>query len=58
MESVHVSMVRVGDAIVCGDGKVRTVCANDIKHGFMGTSIFGDSYKCGTLSVKRIKSHK
>lgn len=58
-EDVHISQVRVGDAIVCPDGCVRTICANDIKrNSFMGTSIWGDSYKIGSVPVKRVIGRK
>jgi len=51
MKKVHISRVRVGDAVLCTDGKVRTVCHNSFSNGFMGTTLFGDSYRLGTLPV-------
>jgi hypothetical protein len=52
---VHISTIRKGDTIQCKDGFVRTVGANNIKKGgFMGDSIFGDSYKLGTEQVKKV----
>ena len=44
----HIDYIRGGDIIVSGDGKVRTVTPRDIrKDVFMGTTIFGDSWKLG-----------
>ena len=42
---VHISMIRPGDTIIHND-VLSTVCNSNIKpnDGFMGMSIFGDSY--------------
>ena len=54
MENVHISLIKVGDAIL-HDGKVRTVCKDNIQEGgFMGRSIFGDSYSIGYRLVQRV----
>tara|TARA_R110000765_G_scaffold337033_1_gene427372 strand:- start:321 stop:494 length:174 start_codon:yes stop_codon:yes gene_type:complete len=54
MENVHISKINIGDAIL-HDGKVRTVCKDNIKEGgFMGRSIFGDSYNLGYKTVQRV----
>ncbi|KKN51765.1 hypothetical protein LCGC14_0619420 [marine sediment metagenome] len=46
----HISLIRAGDTIDhCG--KHRTVCTKDIKRGFCGITIFGDSYRLGTIPV-------
>lgn len=52
----HISQIRVGDTIKCrGDGLIRTVCRNNIKHdNFMGISLFGDSYHFGYLKVDKV----
>ncbi len=51
--SVHIDMIRVGDVVERGTEMV-TVCPKDLKpSGFMGTTLFGDSYRCGTLPVKK-----
>jgi hypothetical protein len=51
--SVHIDTIRVGDAVERG-GVMVTVCRKDIKSSvFMGTTLFGDSYRCGTLLVKK-----
>lgn len=50
----HKDNIRRGDVIVCTDGYLRTVCNKDIsKGGFMGTTIFGDSYKLGTVLIDK-----
>jgi hypothetical protein len=50
---VHISLIKVGD-VIDRDGKETTVCAHNIKRGgFMGTTLFGDSYKSGYELVKR-----
>ncbi|WP_010416120.1 hypothetical protein [Anaerophaga thermohalophila] len=47
-----------GDAIIY-QGLERTVNAHNIKHDkFMGTSIFGDSYKLGYEPVQRVIYHR
>lgn len=52
---VHISQIQPGDTILHTDGKVRTVCRSNIKRGgFMGTSLFGDSYRSGTIPVKKL----
>ena len=51
---VHISMIRAGDTIN-HLGYVTTVCENNIKRcSFMGTSLFGDSYKLGTVLVEKV----
>lgn len=50
---VHVDEIRPGDLIEFR-GEIKTVCAADIRRGgFMGTTIFGDSFRCGSLPVQR-----
>lgn len=52
---VHISEIRAGDTILHTDGKIRTVCRNNIrKDNFMGVSLFGDTYRLGTISVKKL----
>ena len=46
----HISMISGGDTIIHND-KVVTVCNKDIKRGFCGITIFGDSYRMGTIPV-------
>ena len=51
-EEVHVSDIKVGDCIE-HQGRLMTVCSKDIKKGFMGLTIFGDSYRLGRQLVVR-----
>lgn len=51
-KEVHISTVVAGDTIE-HYGVVKTVCASDIgkTDGFMGTTVFGDSYCMGYKPV-------
>lgn len=52
---VHISQIRPGDTILHTDGQARTVCRKDItRDSFMGISLFGDSYRLGTIPVKKL----
>ena len=54
-ELVDVCLIRVGDTIV-HRGEIRTVSGNNIKRNrFMGTTLFGDSYRLGYKKVVRIR---
>lgn len=54
IEEVHISTINWGDT-VHHDGNIRTVGKKNIKHNrFMGSSLWGDSYKLGTVLVKKI----
>jgi len=48
----HISLIAAGDTIL-HNGKLMTVCNNNIKRGFMGITIFGDSYRLGNIPVKK-----
>jgi hypothetical protein len=51
---VHISNVKVGDTVIHNDVEM-TVCRNNIKRDeFMGTTLFGDSYRLGTIPVKKV----
>ena len=50
MKKIHISTVKSGD-IILHNGKPKTVGSKDIKSGFMGTTVFGDSYRLGTVPV-------
>ncbi|HEY8331540.1 MAG TPA: hypothetical protein VIO83_09470 [Pseudomonas sp.] len=53
-EPVHISEIRAGDT-VSHNGCLRTVGRSDIKRGgFMGTTLFGDSYRLGHTLVERV----
>ena len=51
---VHISTIKNGDTILHTDNLITTVNNNNIKRGFMGITLFGDSYKIGTIPVKKI----
>jgi hypothetical protein len=54
IQEVHISTINGGDTVM-HNGEMKTVSFNNIKKdSFMGTSIFGDSYKLGTTKVKKI----
>ena len=48
----HIDLIQPGDTIEV-DGHLRTVSPGAIRKGFMGTTLWGDSYRLGTLPVKR-----
>ncbi len=53
-EEVHISTIGNGDTII-HNGDMTTVNNKDIKYcSFMGHSIFGDSYRSGTIKVKKV----
>lgn len=55
IELVDKEEIKIGDAILCEDGKIRTVCKNSITNdSFMGKSIFGDCYNLGYKKVKKV----
>ncbi|MBB3227035.1 hypothetical protein FHW69_001636 [Luteibacter sp. Sphag1AF] len=49
----HISLIRTGDAVE-HNGKLMTVSPGDIKCGFMGHTLFGDSYRLGSIPVRKI----
>ena len=51
MKTKHISQVRAGDT-VRHNGKEMTVCNKDLKRGFCGLTMFGDSYRLGTRPVE------
>jgi hypothetical protein len=56
--SVHISQISAGDTIEL-DGKLTTVCANNIKRdSCMGITLFGDSHSLGAKSIKKVVSWK
>lgn len=52
-KNVHISTITSGDTIN-HNGQLRTVTASNIKTGFMGVTLFGDSYNMGTIPVKKV----
>lgn len=55
-KEVHISEIEHGDTIIHRrDGLVYTVDRNNIKKGgFLGTSLYGDSYNSGTVLVTKV----
>lgn len=53
LHPTHISLICPGDTIEI-DGELFTVNANDINSGFMGLTLRGDSYRCGTVPVSRV----
>lgn len=54
LEPVHISQISAGDTIE-HYGKITTVSANNIKRGgFLGITLFGDSYNLGTKAVNKV----
>lgn len=52
---VHISTIRPGDTILHTDGQIRTVCSKNITYSsFMGISLFGNTYRLGTVPVKKL----
>lgn len=47
---VHISSIRRGDT-VSHDGHLKTVCLTNLKREFGEVTLFGDSYRLGTLPV-------
>jgi hypothetical protein len=53
-EEVHIDSIRVGDTVM-HDNAMRTVSPAFISYGgFMGTSVFGDSYHLGNKKVTKV----
>lgn len=50
----HISLINLGDTIEV-DGVLHTVGRNDLKSGFMGLTLRGDSYRLGTVPVLRVE---
>lgn len=53
IKPVHKDEIKAGDTILL-DGELKTVCGNDIRKGFCGTTIHGESFKLGLEQVKRV----
>lgn len=54
IKEVHISTIKNGDTIIHTDGHARTVSNSNIKRGFYGITLFGDSYRMGTIQVKKV----
>ena len=54
IKEVHISTIKAGDT-VNHKGDIKTITPKDINYStFMGYSIFGDSYRIGTILVKKV----
>lgn len=53
VQLVHISEVRPGDTIE-HLGLVHTVGRRNIKSGFMGRTLYGDSYRLGQQPVRKL----
>lgn len=53
-KKVHISTIKHGDTILHSDGLITTVGRKNIKRGFCGITLFGDSYRMGTQLVTKI----
>jgi len=49
----YISLICPGDTIEV-NGTFHTVGRDDLKSGFMGLTLRGDSYRCGTVPVLRV----
>lgn len=47
----HISLIKNGDTVI-HNGNEMTVNNHNIKSGFCGTTLFGDSYRMGTIPVQ------
>lgn len=53
-QQVHINAIRSGDTVI-HDDNIKTVSNNNISRGgFMGTTLFGDSYRCGHRLVTKV----
>lgn len=51
---VHISQIKPGDTVF-HNGELKTVCRNNIKHDrFVGYTLFGDSYRLGSVNVRKV----
>lgn len=54
VELTHIDLIRVGDTVLI-DGLAKTVCQHNLKRGgFCGTTLWGDSYRSGTVPVQKV----
>jgi uncharacterized radical SAM superfamily Fe-S cluster-containing enzyme len=53
IKPTHISDIKQGDTVMI-NGEMRTVGNNNIKNGFMGVTLFGDSYRLGREHVQKV----
>ena len=49
----HINLIQPGDTVEI-DGQLKTVSRDVIGQGFMGKTLWGDSYRLGTQLVRRV----
>ena len=49
----NIDLIRPGDVVKVGE-ELRTVSPSDLRQGFMGKTLWGDSYKLGTRPVSLV----
>lgn len=54
-KKVHISEIKHGDTVIHED-KLTTVSNSNIKEGFCGITLFGDSYNMGTKRIEKVIS--
>ena len=57
LDDVHVSTIARGDTVM-HNGYMVTVGGRDLRNGFHGPTLFGDSYRSGTIPVKKVIFYK
>lgn len=53
IKPTHISEIRPGDTVLI-DGEIKAVSPVNLRRGFMGATLWGDSYKLGTVPVQRV----
>ena len=57
-EGVHISTIRIGDTVEI-DGELKTVGKSNVKQdSFIGVTLFGDSFRSGSVQVKKVDMGK
>jgi hypothetical protein len=56
-KKVDIRSIKPGDTVI-HNGEVKTVCPKDIKYNNGDITLFGDSYKCGYVSVTLVTYDK
>lgn len=53
IKPTNINEIKQGDTVMI-DGEIRTVGNKNIKNGFMGITLFGDSYRLGCEPVQKV----
>lgn len=54
IKPTHISLICPGDVVEVG-AVHKTVSPGDIRQGFMGRTLWGDSYRLGTVPVRLVQ---